>query len=141
MIYDNPSDKTIKSFDDVLVTMDLERFGVTTKIIINDKQKEVIKIKKLTPDIKFALGDDLLITVNEYILDRLPEVEKNMHIQEMLTGVWFNAETDKLIIEQPDVKTYSGFLQKFGYEKYEVMKESIKTLYIAKKDEDDQNNE
>jgi len=141
MIYENPSDKTVKAFDDVLITLDLERFGVTTKIIVNDKQKEVAKVKKLTPDVKFALGDDLLIIVNEYILDRLPEVEKNMYIQEVLTGVWFNAETDKLIIDQPDVKTYSGFLQKFGYDKYEVMKESIRTLYTAKKKEEEENGE
>jgi hypothetical protein len=139
-VYDNPSNETIKAFDDVLIAINLEQFG-SAKIIVNDKQKDVIKIKKLTPDLKYALGDDLLITVNQYILERLPEIERNMCVQESLTGVSFNFETDKITLNQPDVKTYSGFLQKFGYEKYEVMRESIKTLYIAKKEEDAQNDE
>lgn len=31
--------------------------------------------------------------------------------------------------------TFSGFLRKHGYEKYEVLLESIKTLYDAEKEE------
>lgn len=128
-----PSEETIKAFNDVLLRTNLENF-INIKIIVNDDQKEVGKIKKLTPDIKFALGDDLLIIVNEVILDQLPEVQKNMYIDELLCGVTFDAENERLNIGVPDVKTHSGFLQKYGYEKYEVMVESIKSLYDKEKE-------
>ena len=130
-----PSDETIKAFDDVLIKLDLERY-INIKIILNDDQKELGKIKKLTPDVKFALGDDLLIIVNEVILDQLPPLQQYMYIDELLCGVHFDPENDKLVINQPDVKTHSGFLEKYTYEKYHVMKESIKSLYDKKKEDD-----
>lgn len=133
--WDNPSDETNKAFDDVLINLDLERY-IGIKIIVNNDQKDVGKLMKLNPAVKYAMGDDLLIIVNEVIFEQLPPLEQNMYVQELLCGVRFDAESVKLIINQPDVKTHSGFLQKFGYDKYEVMKESIKSLYDKKKEDD-----
>ena len=42
---------------------------------------------------------------------------------------------EKVIITKGDVVTYSGLLRKYGYDKYEVLRESIKTLYNAEKEE------
>jgi adenosylcobinamide amidohydrolase len=42
----------------------------------------------------------------------------------------------KLILTQPDVKAYSGILSKFGYETWNVLRESVKTLYKVDKDEE-----
>jgi len=134
--FEHPSDETVKLIDDVLLTVVEERFAVNAKVLVNNEQKEVGKVKKLSADVKFSYGDDLQIIVNEVILERLPAVEQNMYIQEMLAGVWFDAENDKLVTDAPNVKTYSDFLSKFGYDKYEVMVESIKSLYEAKKVED-----
>lgn len=135
-----PSDDTIKAFDDVLLKTGLDNF-INIKIILNDDQKVVGKLKKLTPDVKFALGDDLMIIVNEVIFEQLPPVEQNMFVEELMCGVHFDCENDKLVINQPDVKTHSGFLQKFSYEKYEVMMESIQSLYDKKKEDDAQDAE
>ena len=135
-----PSEDTIKLFDDILLSDSHNDLGnlINLKIIINNDQKEVGKLKKLSPEVKFALGDDLLIIVNEIILERLPPVQQNMYIQELLCGVGFNYDNDRMVINAPDVKTFSGFLKKFSYEQYEVMVESIKTLYHVKKEEDAQ---
>lgn len=129
-----PSDETIKAFNDVLLRLDLENF-INIKIIINDDQKEVGKIKKLTPDVKFALGDDLLIIVNESIFEQIPAIQQNMYIDELLTPISYNVENERLTINPPDVKTYSGFLQKYSFEQYEVMVESIKSLYDKAKED------
>jgi len=134
--FEHPTDETVKLIDDVLLTVVEERYGVNAKILVNNDQKEVGKVKKLSADVKFSYGDDLQIIVNEVILERLPAIEQNMYIQEMLAGVWFDAENEKLVTDSPNVKTYSDFLGKFGYDKYEVMVESIKSLYEAKKEEE-----
>jgi len=136
--FEHPTEDTVKLIDDVLLTVVEEQYGINAKVLVNNEQKEVGKIKKLSADVKFSYGDDLQIIVNEVILERLPPVEQNMYIQEMLAGVWFDAENDKLVTDAPNVKTYSDFLAKFGYDKYEVMVESVKTLYEAKKQEDKQ---
>jgi hypothetical protein len=116
--------------------LELERHGVNVKIIVDDDQKKVIKVKKTTPDIKFAYGDDIIISVNEIILSRLTQLERNLYIQSELTGLWFDTENDKVVYDLQDVKAYGGFLEKYGYDKYKVIEESIKTLYDVKKQED-----
>jgi len=134
-----PSSDTIKIVSEVINNTDLERF-IGIKVILNDDQKkDVVKVKKLTPDIKFALGDDLLLIINEVILEQLPIPQQLMCIEEAICGVSFDAENERLVITQPDVKTHSGFLQKHTYEKYEVMTESIKSLYDKEKEEKDAN--
>ena len=130
------SDETIKAFDDVLLNLLPERFGVNTKLMADNKQTKVIKLVKVPPLYKESYGDDLMITINEIIFERLPPVEQNLLIQEELGGVWFDAENDKLVVDKPDVVTYDGFIEKHGYEKHKVIRESIKTLYEVKKQED-----
>ena len=134
-----PSDETIKLFDDILIKLELDRY-IGVKLIVNNDQKKVVTIVKLPPHTKFAFGDDLLIIVNEEILDGLPELEQYMYVDELLAGVHFDTENDRLTINQQDVKTHSGFLNKYTYEKYLVMKESIKSLYDQKKENEDQDN-
>ena len=135
----NPSEETLKLVNDVLVNTIPERLGVSVKIIVNDDQKELGKLKKLTPDVKFAMGDELMIIINEEILEQLPPIEQNLYIQELLCGVYYDTELDRLVINQPDVKTFSGFLQKHTYEKYERMVESIKSLFDKKKENEENN--
>ncbi len=58
-----------------------------------------------------------------------------MVAEESLAGVSFNYEKDKLDIKKGDVHTFSGFLKKYGHDRYEVLRESIKTLYNVKQEE------
>jgi len=132
------SEDTLKAINDVILKTDLDRY-ISIKLITNSDQKEVGKLKKLTPDVKFALGDDLMIIINEEIFEQLPPPQQNMYVEELMCGVSFDTENDRLTINQPDVKTHSGFLQKYTYEIYEVMQESIKSLYDKKKEDDAQN--
>ena len=134
--FEHPSDDTVKLIDDVLLTVVDELLGVNVKILVDNKLKVVGTIKKLSPDITFSYGDDLQIKVNEIILERLPPIEQNMFIQELLAGVRWDYDSDKLVIDPINVKTYKSFLSKYDYPKYEVMIESIETLYEAKKQED-----
>ena len=135
--WEEASPETVKLFDDVLIKIDLEQYGVKVKIVgDNDQPKKVIKRKKLTGVLKYLVGADILFTVNQEILSALPPVEQNLCIIEAITPIWYNTERDALVIDPEDVKTSSGFLRKYGYEKFEVLEESIKTLYEVKKEKD-----
>ena len=48
------------------------------------------------------------------------------------------AENDKLIITKPDVVTFSGVLSKHTFDKWDALRESIKTLYAAEKQAEDE---
>jgi hypothetical protein len=47
-------------------------------------------------------------------------------------------ENDKLVISKPDVVTFSGVLAKHTFDKWEALRESIKTLYAAEKQVEDE---
>lgn len=134
--FEHPNEDTVKLINDVLLVVVEERHGINANILVDNNQKKVGVISKTNGITKFSYGDDLQITVNEIILERLPPVEQNMYIQEMLAGVWFDAENDKLVIKTPDVKTHHDFLEEHGYPKYVVMTETIASLYESKKQED-----
>lgn len=129
--WEDPSDETIDDIAQVLSTTGLEH-KISTKIIVNnDQKKKVITLKKVPSYYTFAFGYELLLIINESIYDELPELQKHLCIEEALSGTYHDGE--RLIVGQPDIKTYHGFLKKHGYERYEVLEESIKTLYEAQK--------
>lgn len=134
--WDEPSDETLKQIEEVLVAVGLDNL-INSKIIANnDQPKHVITLKKTTPVIKYAFNYDLLIIVNEEIFDELPPLQRRLCIEESLAGTYYNSEADKLVVGTKDVNTYSGFLDKYDFEKYQVLAESIKSLYDNKKNKD-----
>jgi hypothetical protein len=80
-------------------------------------------------------NNDVVIVVNETIFDRLETSQQHMVAEEATAGIHYDLEKEKLIITKGDITTFSGLLRKHGYEKYEALRESIKTLYDADKEE------
>jgi len=138
--YEHPTDETIKAIDDAMLTIVDEHLGVKFNVLINNDQKEVFKVKKYTADITFTFGYDFQIIVNEVILEGLPPVEQNLCIQEELAGVHFDFDRDTLVVKKGDFISYSGFVDKHSYEKIRTLRESVKSLYDKKKEDDAQNN-
>lgn len=131
--WEDPSDETIDDVAQVLSATGLEH-KISTKIIVNnDQKKKVITLKKVPSYYTFAFGYELLLIINESIYDELPELQKRLCIEEALSGTYHDGE--RLIVGQPDVKTYHGFLKKHGFDQYEILEESIKTLYDAQKND------
>ena len=75
--------------------------------------------------------------VNEDIFSELPEEMKKLAIDEVLAGV-IVSETDTVSLEKPDFSTYSGVLAKYGDSEVIKLKESVKSLYDAQKQKEDQ---
>ena len=68
------------------------------------------------------------------IFEQLETWQKIVVAEESISGIVFDPEKDKLEIKTGDVSTFSGLLRKYGYERYEIVEESIKTLYNVEKE-------
>lgn len=108
-------------------------------VFCNNKQKndvcKLIKFNEISE--KASNGINYVVTINEEILDSLPEDMKRMAIDECLAGVSIN-ENYVLSLSKPDFNTYTGVLQKYGDNKVIELHESIKSLYDEKKQKEEQ---
>jgi len=111
---------------------------VMFELLSNDKQKELYKITKLNDVVEVLTeGVNFSVVINEEILDGLPEDMQEMAIEECLAGVSVS-DSDAISLEKPNFNTHTGVLQKFGHESVITLHESIKSLYDAKKQREDE---
>lgn len=136
--------KIEKASEDVLELFEKVRDNTTIpqwiqfEVLCNNKQKELYKIVK-TNDIVEILTDgvNFAVVFNEEILGELPDDMKEMAIVECLAGVSVS-ESDAVSLEKPNFNTHTGVLQKYGHEPIIVLHESIKSLFDAKKQREDE---
>lgn len=133
--YDEPFEDVQKVFDDIIAVTELERFA-TIKILTDDNQKTVGKMVKANAFVQHLAGVDIIIVINQRIFEQLTPEQQNLQAEELLAGISWDNQRDKLVISKGDIQTYSGLLSKYGYKQYEVLQESIKTLYAAAAEED-----
>lgn len=131
--YEVPFEDILGIFEGVIANTDLDRY-ITIEVLSDNKQKTVTKLKKNDNYAKYKTGVDVVIFINEIILEQLEEVHQLLIAEEAVSGISFNPEKDKLEVKQPNVKTFDGVLEKFGYPMYNVVQESIKTLYQVQKE-------
>ena len=132
--FNEPFEETQALFDEKIITAGLDQ-TVNITIVVNDSAKEIFKVNKANELLKYRTGDDIIIVLNEKIFDQLPTEHRHIVAEEALASIHFDAEKDKLIISKPDVITFSGVLSKFTFDTWNVVRESIKTLYQAEKEE------
>lgn len=133
--YRKVSEELEQIFSDVLAETSIPQW-VEFQILANDKQKELIKVSKVSDWVEFLNNLNILITVNEEIFDQLTEEFKKISISECLAGIVVN-ENDIVSVEKPNFTTYTGVLTKFGDEKIIRFKESVISLFDDKKKRDD----
>lgn len=131
--YEEPFKDTQDVFNEVIESAQLDRY-VNIKLLTDNKSKTITKVIKSNPLLKFETKNDLYIFVNEQIFEQLEVWQKQIVAEEALAGVYFDFEKDKLEIKKGDVETFSGLLRKYGYDRYEVVRESIKSLYNVEKE-------
>jgi len=132
--YTEPFDDTKEVFEEVIVKQQLD-LNVNFKVLADNRQKDIYKIFKANDLVKHMTNNDVVIVVNETIFDRLETSQQHMVAEEATAGIHYDLEKEKLVITKGDITTFSGLLRKHGYEKYEALRESIKTLYDADKEE------
>jgi len=125
-------------FSDLIAKADLEGM-VNFKILADNKLKKVVgKVVKANDLVKHMTSEDVIVILNEKIFEQLTDEQKVMAAEDILACVSFDSEKDTVVINKPDVNTYSLLLRKHTYAKYEVLLESIKTLFQVEKDRADE---
>ena len=124
-------------FDDVREKTNIPRW-IEFKVLCNDKQRELCKIVKMNDLVEtLTEGLNFAVVINEGIFDELPEDMQRMAIDECLAGVSVS-DSDAVSLEKPDFNTYTGVLNKYGDDSVIRLKESIKSLFDAKKQKEDE---
>jgi hypothetical protein len=135
--FEEPFEDTQDLYNEVIKTAGLDQY-VNITILVNNKAKELFKINKANDLLKHRTGDDIIIVLNEKIFEGLTEDQRRIVIEESLASIHYDMENDKLVISKPDVVTFSGVLAKHTFDKWEALRESIKTLYAAEKQVEDE---
>ncbi len=133
-----PHEDTLSIFNGVIANKELDRV-VSIAIRGNNKQKEIYTIQKSGELMKSETNKEVFIVVNELIFEQLEEVHQVLVAEEAITAIVFDVEKDKLTVKKGDVGitnrgAFSGILKKFTPEMYEVVQESIKSLYEVEKE-------
>jgi predicted RNA-binding protein with PUA domain len=115
--------------------------GVNIKILAQNRLKEIGKVVKANDLVKHMTNEDIIILLNEQIFEQLDEEQKLMVVEELIARIYFDSEKEKLSIVSPDVNTFSLLLRKYGYDKYEVLHESIKALFSQESETEAENNQ
>ena len=135
--YEEPFEETQALYNQVIDAAGLSRY-VNVTILTNNKAKEIFKVNKANELLKYRTGDDIIIVVNEKVLDQLTPQQRLIVVEESIASISFDTENDKLIINKPDVVTFSGILGKHSFETWNTLRESIKSLYQKEADEEDE---
>jgi hypothetical protein len=131
------SEDVEKLFDDVREKTSIPRW-IEFKVLCNDKQKELCRIVKMNDLVEtLTEGLNFAVVINEEIFNELPEDMQKMAIDECLAGVSVS-DSDAVSLEKPDFNTYTGVLNKYGDDSVIRLKESIKSLFDAKKQREDE---
>jgi hypothetical protein len=132
--FDEPFEDTQALYDEKIKAVGLDEY-INITVVVNNTAKELFKVNKANDLLKYRTGDDVLIVLNEKIFEQLTDAQKHIVVEDSLASIHFDTEKDRLVITKPDVIAYSGVLSKFTFETWNVVRESIKTLYAAEKSE------
>ena len=137
--YYEPNEDTLAVFN---ATISKSSLPSTLKIAIrsNNREKDLYRIDKTSQLMRSETKKEIYIVVNELIFEQLEEQHQSIVAEEAVASIVYDLEKDKITLKRGDVGitkrgAFSGILKKYGPETYEVVQESVKTLYNAKKEE------
>lgn len=136
--FEEPFEDTQALFTEVINNAGLDNYDVNITLLTNNKAKELFKINKANELLKFRTGDDVIIVLNEKIFEQLPDDQKRIVVEEAIAYISYDSENDKVVITAPDFIAHSGILRKHTFDTIDVVRESVKTLYQAEKQAEDE---
>lgn len=125
----DPTNRAV--FDETIDGVALE--GVNIKILANNAQKEIGKVIKANDLLKHMTEEDVIITINEKIYDQLSNQQKLIVADDLIAGIHLNLDTERLVINKPDMSVYTGVIRKYTFPIYEQLYETIKSLFEKEK--------
>ena len=95
----------------------------------NSKQKQLVKVSKISDQYAFALGKELLISVNEDLLNVFDDDSITILIEQEIDKININMESGKIKLVSTDLNTFSSIVNKWGVEKV-ARANKVEELYV-----------
>lgn len=130
--YADVSADTQELFNKVLESTSIPDY-VLFKLLHSETEKNPMKILKSNPLVEHLTKVEVVIIVNESLLDELGEENSEILYDELIAGVFFDNEKNKLVIEKPDFSSYKSIMKKYGT-KINDVKELVQALLQQKED-------
>jgi hypothetical protein len=135
--FEKASEDAEKFFEEVREKTTIPQW-IEFRVLCNNKQKIPVDVKKNSDLVEVLTeGVNFAVIFNEEIFDQLPDDMKEIAVVEKLAGVSVD-DNDKISLVKEDFNTYTGVLQKYGDAPIIRFKESVKSLYDKKKQEEDE---
>jgi len=135
--YLEPFDSTNELFDEAIIEANLKQY-LNVVIVADNKAKKIFHVAKASPIHKHRTGDDVIITLNEFVFDQLTDEQRTIIISDSLSRISFDSEKDKVTIVQPDFTANRMILSKFGVDVCVLLDDTIKLIYAQEKDKKSQ---
>jgi hypothetical protein len=134
--FEEPFEDTQALYNQAIDNAGLSNY-VNITILANNKAKEIFKVNKAGELLKHRTGDDVIIVINESVLEQLTPEQQLIVVEESLAAISYDNEKEAVVISKPDVTTFSGVLSKHTFATWDVLRESIKSVYHSIKEEED----
>ena len=108
--------------------------GVKFQFIGCEKQKELIKISKISDQYSFILQKEILIAINEDLMSVFDEESITILIEQEIDKININLDSGKIKLVKTDLNTFSSLVNKYGVEKVAKANKVEELYHEQKKD-------
>ena len=110
------SDDIVELIENQFAETGLEPYGINLKVLSTVKSKELMTVTKESAKTEYlSKSRDLItLTVYEALFDRLDDEAKNMLIEMYLSGVSYDSEKDKILVDKNPVNLILNMRRKYG---------------------------
>ena len=125
------SEDTIKTFFEIF---NKKSFPVSIgfQFIGNEKQKELIKITKISDPYAFLVKKEILVSINDDLMSVFDEESITILMEQEIDKININIETGKIKLVKTDLNTFSSIVNKYGVEKV-ARANKVEELYQEQK--------
>ena len=127
------SDPTKESFFNVFNKKTFP-LNVGFQFIGNEKQKNLIKISKLSDQYVFLLEKELIVSINENLMDKFDSESIDILIEQEIDKISIDIDTGKIKMIKTDLNTFSSLINKYGVDKVTKANQVEELYYQQQKD-------
>lgn len=132
-VYYDLDPETEQDFMDVF---NKKSFPVNIKFLFQgcSKQKQLIKVSKIPDQYAFALGKELLVSINEDLMNVFDQDSITILFEQEIDKININMESGKIKLVSTDLNTFSSIVSKWGVEKV-ARANKVEELYAEQKED------
>jgi hypothetical protein len=125
------SEDTIKTFFEIF---NKKSFPVSIgfQFIGNEKQKELIKVSKISDPYAFLVKKEILVSINDDLMSVFDDESITILMEQEIDKININIETGKIKLVKTDLNTFSSIVNKYGVEKV-ARANKVEELYQEQK--------